>query len=79
MGMHLHIDSFMTMCSDYHSLDFMLLKLFSRSLKGTSLEWYSYLPNYSIHTFYQLMDFFLKRFQENIGGRVTIIDLVHCK
>lgn len=26
---NMHIDSFMTMCSDYHNLDFILLKLFS--------------------------------------------------
>lgn len=32
-----HIDSFMTMCSDYHNLDFVLLKLLSWSLKGTAL------------------------------------------
>lgn len=74
-----HIDSFMTMCSDYHNLDFVLLKLFARSLKGTMLEWYNSLSHHSIHTFGQLMDLFLKRFQANIGSKVTISDLVHCK
>lgn len=57
----------------------MLLKLFSRSLKGTTLEWYSSLPNHSIHTFDHLMDLFLKQFQANISSRVTITDLDHYK
>lgn len=39
--LNVNIDSFMTMCSDYHTLDFVLLKLFSSSLKGTALECYN--------------------------------------
>ncbi|XP_059067466.1 uncharacterized protein LOC131858289 [Cryptomeria japonica] len=77
--LNVHIDSFMTMCSDYHSLNFVLLKLFLCSLKGTTLEWYSSLPDYSIHNFDQLIDLFLKPFQANIGSKVTIGDIVHCK
>lgn len=48
---NVHIDSFKTMCSDYHILHFVLLKLFSRSLKGTPFEWYSSMLDHSIHTF----------------------------
>lgn len=59
---NVNIDYFMTMCSDYHTLEFVLVKLFSWSLKGTILEWYSSLPDHSIHTFDQLVDLFLKWF-----------------
>lgn len=67
------------MCSENHNLELVLLKLFARSLKGTTLEWYNCLPNHSIRTFDQLMDLFLKRFQANIGSKVTISDFVYCK
>lgn len=40
---NMHINSFMTMCSDY-----VFLKLFLCSLKGTMLEWYSSTPDHSI-------------------------------
>lgn len=73
------IDSFMTMCSDYHSLDFVLLKIFSRSLKITILEWYSSLTNHSIRIFDQLMNLFLKWFQANIQSKDTIVDPIYCK
>lgn len=71
----LHIDSFLILYSEFHNPDFVLLKLVSLSLKGTMLEWYNSLSNYSIQIFDQLMDESIKIFQANIGNMVTIFTL----
>lgn len=76
---YVHIDSFLTLFTGYHSQDHVFLNLFSHSPKWTTLERYSSLPDYPIQTFDQLMDAFLKRFQANIGRKVIIADLVYCK
>lgn len=53
--LNVHINSFMTIWSDYHNLNFVLVKLFFETFKETTIEWYSSLLDYSIKSFNQLM------------------------
>ena len=74
-----HVKTFQTICTDFAHDQRLLAKLFTRTLRDKALQWYCSLPSYSITSFQQLANAFIQQFQNNIGPKVTLIDLMHCK
>lgn len=56
-----------------------MAKIFPRSLKDASLEWFSFLLNNSIHTFNELVEAFINHFQVHMTPKMTLADLMRCK
>lgn len=70
-----HVKKFQTLCSDISHDQILLAKLFTRTIRDKYLQWYCYLPPYSITSFQQLVNSFIQQFHNNI----TLTDLIHCK
>lgn len=74
-----HVFAYTTLCSDFILDDKLLAKLFPGSLKDTTLEWFSSLPNNSIHSFNEIFEAFINHFQVHMNPKMTLADLMRCK
>lgn len=74
-----HVNAYTTLCSDFFLDDKLLAKLFPRTLKDTTLEWFSSLPNNSICSFNELVDAYINNFQVHMTPKKTLTDLMRCK
>lgn len=74
-----HVKIFQTLCSDFSYDQRLLDKLFTRTFGDKALQWYCSLPPYSITSFQKLANASIQQFHNNIGNKITLIDLMHCK
>lgn len=68
-----HIIIYEYQCKDFDN-DYHIFKIFVCSLTGTSFQWYSYLHNYTIHSWEAMVSQFKTHFGSTIFG-VTRSDL----
>jgi hypothetical protein len=74
-----HLNTYTNLCSDFVFNEQLLAKIFPRTLKNSALEWFSSLPNNSIHSFNELVEAFIKKFQVHMTPKLTLADLMRCK
>lgn len=73
-----HIREFFMACIEVAHNDTYLMRLFSKSLGGTTLEWFSHLSP-KITSWGELAELFISNFSFNIDNPITLMDLCEMK
>lgn len=74
-----HVNAYTSLCSDFILDDKLLAKNFPRTLKVTTLEWFSNLPNHSIQSSNEHVDAFISHLQVHMTPKKIIVDLMLCR
>jgi hypothetical protein len=73
------VNAFIALSSEFFLHERILAKNFSRTLREATLEWFSSLPNNSIHSFQELVEVFINHFQVHMNPKLRLDDFMICK
>ncbi|KAL6190890.1 hypothetical protein ACLB2K_037284 [Fragaria x ananassa] len=76
---HLHLETFLSLCSSIPYTDFMACHAFQETLSDKALSWFLNLPPNSINNFDQLSERFLNRFILHASIYRSVDALFHIK
>jgi hypothetical protein len=74
-----HVNAFITLCIEFVLHECLLAKIFPRTLREVSLEWFLSFLNHSMHSFQELVEAFVNHFQVHMNPKLILFDLMRCK
>lgn len=74
-----HVKEFYMYYQEVAYNDMFLLRLFPKSLAGSTLEWFCRIPQGTIKTFAKLSEAFVSHYTHLIETELSVVDLVHTK
>ena len=74
-----HVKEFYMHCQGVAYNDVFLMRLFPKSLAGSTLEWFYRIPQGFIKFFVDLSEAFVAQYTHLVETELSIVDLVHTK